>query len=133
MPVQDFKKYMQLAKILNNSWGTGSQLKSGSQSIKFALKDENLLKGSVMMIVNMPNNPQTAHEFKNRYRNEAIGKMESAIKDLKGRFEDQNEGKTIRFKLLDNSITDGIEYLTNSQYRPNLHAYFRLHCLISIE
>lgn len=133
MPVEDFNKYMQLSKVLNNSWGTGSQLKLGSQSIKFTLRDDKLMKASLVMIVNMPNNPQTAHEFKARYKNEALGKVKGAIEDLKKRFEDQNEGKTIRLKMMDNSVTEGVEYLTTSQYRPNLHAYFRLDCLISVE
>jgi hypothetical protein len=132
MPVDDFDKYMQLAKVLNNSWGTGSQLKSGSQSIKFFLRDDKLIKASFMMIVNMPNNPQTAHEMKVRYKNEALQMVRGAMEELKKRFEEQNENKTLRLKMLDNSVTEGVEYLTNSQYRPNLHAYFRLDCLIEV-
>lgn len=132
MAVEDFNKYMQLAKVLNNSWGTGSQLRSSSQSIKFNLRDDRLMKASLVMIVNMPNNPRTAHEFKQRYKNEAMAKIKSALEDLKKRFEEQN-GKTIRFKLLDNSVTDSLEYLTNAQYRVNLPAFFRLECLVRIE
>jgi hypothetical protein len=133
MAVEDFNKYMQLAKVLNNSWGTGSQLRSSSQSIKFNLRDDRLMKASLVMIVNMPNNPRTAHEFKQRYKNEALGKIKSALEDLKKRFEQQNEKSTIRFKMLDNSVTEGVEYLTNAQYRETLHAYFRLDCLVSVE
>ncbi len=133
MTVEDFNKYMSLAKALNNSWGTGSQLRSSSQSIKFNLRDDKLMKASIQMIVMMPNNPRTAHEFKERYKREALGKVKSALEDLKKRFEDQNDGKTISFKMLDNSVTDGIEFLTNAQYRPTLQAFFRLNCLVDVK
>lgn len=132
MAVEDFNKYMALAKVLNNSWGTGSQLRSASQSIKFNLRDDRLMKASLVMIVNMPNNPRTAHEFKQRYKNEALGKIKSALEDLKKRFEQQNEKSTIRLKMLDNSVTEGVEYLTNAQYRETLHAFFRLDCLVEV-
>jgi len=132
MAVEDFNKYMALAKVLNNSWGTGSQLRSASQSIKFNLRDDRLMKASLVMIVNMPNNPRTAHEFKQRYKNEALGKIKSALEGLKKRFEQQNEKSTIRLKMLDNSVTEGVEYLTNAQYRETLHAFFRLDCLVEV-
>jgi hypothetical protein len=132
MAVEDFNKYMALAKVLNNSWGTGSQLRSASQSIKFNLRDDRLMKASLVMIVNMPNNPRTAHEFKQRYKNEALGKIKSALEDLKKRFEQQNEKSTIHLKMLDNSVTEGVEYLTNAQYRETLHAFFRLDCLVEV-
>jgi hypothetical protein len=134
MPVEDFDKYMQLAKVLNNSWGTGSQLRQGtSQSIKFLLRDDKLIKASFMMIVNMPNNPQTAHEMKTRYKNQALQMLKGSIEELKKRYEEQNDQKTIRLKMIDNTVTDGVEFLTNAQYRPTLHAYYRLDCLISVD
>ena len=133
MPVEDFDKYMELSKVLNNSWGTGSQLRPGtSQSIKFSLRDDKLMKGSFMMIVNMPNNPQTAHEMKVRFRNQALQMVKGALEELKKRYEEQNDGKTLNLKMQDNSVQEGIEYLTNAQYRPNLQAYFRLSCLIEV-
>ena len=131
--VEDFNKYMALSKVLNNSWGTGSQLKSPSQSVKFQLRDEQMMKASLVMIVNMPNNPKTAHEFKQRYKNEALGKLKSAVADLKERFSEQNEGKTVSFKVIESSIQEGVEYLTNAQYTPTLRAYFRLNCLFAVE
>lgn len=131
--VEDFNKYMALSKVLNNSWGTGSQLKSPSQSVKFQLRDEQVMKASFVMIVNMPNNPKTAHEFKQRYKNEALGKLKSAVADLKERFSEQNEGKTVSFKVIESSIQEGVEYLTNAQYTPTLRAYFRLNCLFAVE
>ena len=134
MPVEDFDKYMQLSRVLNNSWGTGSQLKPGtSQSIKFALRDDKLLKSSFMMIVNMPNNPQTAHEMKARFKNQALQMLKGALEKVKEDYEEQTDGKTVRLKMLDESVTEGIEYITNAQYRPTLQAYYRLHCLVSVD
>ena len=134
MPVEDFDKYMQLSRVLNNSWGTGSQLKPGtSQSIKFALRDDKLLKSSFMMIVNMPNNPQTAHEMKVRFKNQALQMLKGALEKVKEDYQEQTEGKTVRLKMLDESVTEGIEYITNAQYRPTLQAYYRLHCLVSVD
>lgn len=125
---------MELAKVLNNSWGTGSQLKQGtSQSIKFLIRDDRLIKASFMMIVNIPNNPQTAHEMKLRYKNEALQMLKASLEELKKRYEDQNDGKKLSLKLIDNSVTEGVEFLTNAQYRPTLHAYFRLDALVAID
>lgn len=134
MPVQDFDKYMNLSKVLNNSWGTGTQLKPGlSQSIKFSLRDDKLMKGLFVMIVNMPNTPQLAHEMKVRYKNQALQMIKGALENLKKDFEEQNDGKTIRFKMLDESVTEGLEYLTTAQYRPTLQAYYRLNCLVEVD
>lgn len=134
MPVQDFNKYMNLSKVLNNSWGTGTQLKLGiSQSIKFSLRDDKLMKGLFVMIVNMPNTPQLAHEMKARYKNQALQMIKGALENLKKDYEQQNDGKTIRFKMLDESVTDGLEYITNAQYRPTLQAYYRLNCLVEVD
>jgi len=134
MPVQDFNKYMNLSKVLNNSWGTGTQLKLGiSQSIKFSLRDDKLMKGLFVMIVNMPNTPQLAHEMKARYKNQALQMIKGALENLKKDYEQQNDGETIRFKMLDESVTEGLEYITNAQYRPTLQAYYRLNCLVEVD
>lgn len=134
MPVENFDKYMELSKVLNNSWGTGSQVKPGtSQSIKFALRDDKLLKGMFMMIVNMPNNPQTAREMKERYKNQALQMLKGALEKLKEDYQEQHKGKTIKLKMVDRSVTEGLEYLTNAQYRPTLQAYYRLQCLVEVD
>jgi hypothetical protein len=86
-----------------------------------------------MMIVNMPNNPQLAHEMKARYKNQALQMVKGALEKLKKDYEEQNEGKSVRLKMLDESVTEGIEFLTNAQYRPTLQAYYRLHCLVEVE
>ena len=134
MPVQDFNKYMNLSKVLNNSWGTGTQLKLGiSQSIKFSRRDDKLMKGLFVMIVNMPNTPQLAHEMKARYKNQALQMIKGALENLKKDYEQQNDGETIRLKMLDESVTEGLEYITNAQYRPTLQAYYRLNCLVEVD
>jgi MinD-like ATPase involved in chromosome partitioning or flagellar assembly len=134
MPVEDFDKYMGLSKVLNNSWGTGSQTRPGvSQSIKFALRDDKLLKGSFIMIVNMPNNPHTAREMKERYKGQALQMLKGALERLKKDYQEENEGKTVRLKMIDQSVTEGLEFLTNAQYRPTLQAYYRLQCLVEVD
>lgn len=132
--VEDFDKYMQLAKVLNNSWGTGSQLRQGtSQSIRFTLRDDKLLKGSFMMIVNMPNNPQTAQEMKLRFKNQALQMLKGALEKVKETYEEQSEGSSVKLKMMDESVTEGIEYIGNAQYRPTMQAYYRLHCLVTVD
>jgi MinD-like ATPase involved in chromosome partitioning or flagellar assembly len=134
MSVEDFNKYMELSRVLNNSWGTGSQVRLGtSQSIKFTLRDDKLLKGSFMMIVNMPNNPQTAHEMKERYKGQALQMLKGSLEKIKEDYQELFQGKTIKLKMIDQSVTQGLEYLTNAQYRPTLQAYYRLQCLVSVE
>lgn len=132
MTVEDFDKYMALSKVLNNSWGTGSQLKSASQSIKFALRDDKLMKVNFVMIVIMPNNQKTVFEMTERFRNEALQMVKAALTELRERFEEAN-GETITLKMLDSSVNDGVEFLTNAQYRPTKHAYFRLTCLVEVQ
>lgn len=134
MPVEEFNKYMGLSRVLNNSWGTGSQAKPGtSQSIKFTLQDDKLLKGLFVMIVNMPNNPLTAREMRERYKGQALQMLKAALEKVKDDYEEQNQGKTISLKMVKQSMTEGLEYLTNAQYRPTHQAYYRLQCLIEID
>lgn len=131
--IEDFNKYLALGKILPNSWGTGTQAKTSFQSIKYSLRDDKLLKVNFMMIVNMPNNTKFAFEMKNRYTDEAMALIRSSLEDLKEKFKDVTEGKTVKFNIIQNSVNEGIEFLSTGQYRPSKHGYFRLECLIEID
>jgi MinD-like ATPase involved in chromosome partitioning or flagellar assembly len=91
------------------------------------------MKGLFVMIVNMPNTPQLAHEMKARYKNQALQMIKGALENLKKDYEQQNDGETIRLKMLDESVTEGLEYITNAQYRPTLQAYYRLNCLVEVD
>lgn len=126
--VQDYNKYIELSKILNNSWGTGSQTRSPSQSIKFTLRNDKLMKINFMMIVNMPNNVRLANEMKTRFSNEGLAMIRASITELKKRFKDST-GNSLEVKLIENTLVDDIEFLTNAQYNPSKHAYFRLSIL----
>jgi MinD-like ATPase involved in chromosome partitioning or flagellar assembly len=86
-----------------------------------------------MMIVNMPNNPQTAREMKERYKEQALQMLKAALQRIREDYQEQHEGKTIKLKMVDRSVTEGLEYLTNAQYRPTLQAYYRLQCLVEID
>lgn len=136
MTVQNFKKYMNLARVVNTTWGTGSQVKtSPSQSIKFTLRDDNLLKVSSIMIVIIPNDIRLAHEMKDRFKEESLRHIKSALKKLQTDYKELNskESPSIKLNLIDRSVTEGLEFLTNSQYRPTKHAYFRLDVLVDIQ
>jgi MinD-like ATPase involved in chromosome partitioning or flagellar assembly len=86
-----------------------------------------------MMIVNMPNNPQTAREMKERYKGQALQMLKGALEKIREDYQEQHEGKTIKLKMVDRSVTEGLEYLTNAQYRPTLQAYYRLQCLVEVD
>jgi MinD-like ATPase involved in chromosome partitioning or flagellar assembly len=134
MPVEDFDKYMKLAQVLDTSWGTGSQVKAGTtQSIKFNLRDDKLLKCNFMMIVTMPNSPTTAIEMKRRFKEQALQMIKASLEKIKESYEKVADGKTIKLSMIDNSVVEGIEYLSNAQYRPALPAYFRLQCLVEVD
>lgn len=133
--VEDFDKYMALAKILNTTWSTGSQGRKSltTQSIKYQLRDDKSLKASVMMSVVIPNTNRLAIEMKHRFHEEALSLLKSGLQELAKEFKENNDGKSIVFKIIPETVMSGVEFLTNSQYRPTKNAYFRLDALVVVE
>lgn len=133
MSVENFNKYMEISKLLNTTWGTGSQKKSFPHSIKFSLRDDKLLVGSYAMIVNIPNDPVLMREMVQSYKQEGVDKLLVAVKDIKDKWDVANPDNKGKFTLLENTVTESVEYVSNSSYgRARQEVCFRLVCLFDI-
>jgi hypothetical protein len=133
MLVKDYEKYINLSKLLNTTFGTGAGKNYATQSIKFDILDDGMLKCRYMTIVNFGSDTMM-HEMKRRYSEEARSMVEAALKKLR---EDYKEAfpkqKLPTFKILENTIGDDVEFLTFSQYAGTRKGYYRFGCLVSID
>src|SRR5574337_1344957 len=118
MPVQDFKKYQDLAKCMNSTFGDSAtnRSKTLNQSIKMSLYNETLLKVTFMMVVNFGSD-NMVREMAPRFRNEGMAMVEAAIERLKNDYEDLT-GEKVKLKLLEHSVVDSFEFLSYSMYNP---------------
>lgn len=133
MPVQDFKKYQNLAKCMNTTFGDSAtnRSKTLNQSIKMALYNETLVKVTFMMIVNFGSD-NMVREMAGRFKNEALSMVKGSLDRLKKDYEESTEDK-IKLTMLDESIVDSYEFLSHSMYNPKKTAYYRLSCLVDID
>lgn len=133
MTVQDFKKYQDLAKCMNSTFGDSAtnRSKTLNQSIKMALYNETLVKITFMMLVNFGSD-NMVREMAERFKNEGMAMVKGAMERLKKDYEDST-GEKVKLTLLDDSVVDSFEFISAAIYNPRKTAYFRLSCLVDID
>lgn len=132
MLIKDYKKYLNLSKVLNHNFGMeGRENKPVStQSIMMDLLDDGMIKCRYIMIANFGSDSML-REMQQRYRNEALGMLEAALKRIKDEYKERFK-ETINFDIIESSIGDDVEFLTFSVYNGLRKGYYRLGALIEI-
>ena len=135
MTVKNYQKYMNLSRVLNSTFGTeGSGNRAYStQSIKFDILDDGMIKVRYLMIVNFGSDT-LMREMMVRYRNEAVAMLQSAFKKIKEEYKTQFPTETTPdFEIVNSTIGEDVEFLTFSQYSGSRKAYYRFGCLVEVD
>ena len=136
MLINDYQKYINLSRLLNTSFGgdsTNFGKTTQTQSIKFDIQDEGLIKVRYLTIVNFGSDT-LMREMMKRFREEGIAMIESALKNVKEKYKEDFEGQSVpTFTLEEDTITEDIEHISYYNYTGNRKAYFRLGVMVSVE
>ncbi|MFA6049730.1 MAG: hypothetical protein WC761_00765 [Candidatus Paceibacterota bacterium] len=134
MLIKDYQKYLNLSRVLNSTFGTdGADNKAfNTQSVKFDILDDGMLKCRYMMIVNFGSDTMM-REMMRRYRTEAMGMLEAALDRIKEEYRTQFPGLDVpKFSIMEETIGEEVEFLTFGPYKGTRKAYYRFGCLIEI-
>lgn len=131
MPVENFNKYTALANILNSSFGKSGTKPLTTQSVKAQLLDDNNLKINFMMIVNF-SSENMRFEMSKRYRTEGLAMIKAKLDSIKEEYKEATDS-SVSFKIVEQSVLDSFELLTNSQFSPKKTAYYRLSAHVEVK
>lgn len=132
MLVKNYEKFLNLSRVLNGSFGTGAVKPNATQSVKFDLLDDGMIKCRYLMIVNFGSDT-LMREMMRRYQSEARGMLEAAMKKIVEDYKTQFPKQELpEFEILDSTIGEDVEFLTFSQYKGTRKAYYRFGCLIKV-
>lgn len=133
MLIKNYEKFLNLSKLLNTTFGAGTGKNYATQSIKFDILDDGMLKCRYMMIVNFGSDSMM-REMMRRYNDEARSMVEAALKKLKEDYKETYPKQDVpEFGIVETSIGEDVEFLTFSQYNGNRKGYYRFGCLITVE
>ena len=136
MLVKDYQKFINLSKLLNTSFGSDTSNYNRvyqTQSVKFDLLDDGLLKIRYLCIVNFGSDTMM-RELMRRYRDEATSFIEAALKQVKEQYAEKYPGETVpNFTLQEETCNEDIEYISYYNYTGNRKAYYRFGCLVEID
>lgn len=130
MPVKDLKKYQTLSKLIDNSFGRSSTVKSGTQSVKLKMVDDTMMTATYLMIVNF-GSENVMREMMRRYTSQGLSMIEAALAEVQDQYKEETGSKVVLKPDL-NSTRDSVEFLSYSMYNPRRTAYFRLECVINV-
>lgn len=135
MLINDYQKYINLSRLLNTTFGGDSTdfgKTTQTQSIKFDIMDEGLIKVRYLTIVNFGSDT-LMREMMKRFREEGISMIEAALKNVKEQYKEQFDGQDVpSFTLEEDTVNEDIEHISYYNYSGNRKAYFRIACLVSV-
>ncbi len=135
MLVKDYQRFLNLSRVLNSTFGSeGVENRPvNTQSVKFDLLDDGLLKVRYVMIVNFGSD-SLMREMMRRYRDEAIAMLEAALKTIKEKYEKEfPSSKVPNFNIVQSTTGEEVEFLTFNMYKGSRKAYYKFGCLIEVE
>lgn len=133
MLVRNYEKYLNLSRVLNTTFGAGSDRTHATQSVKFDILDDGMLKCRYLMIVNFASDT-LMREMMRRYNDEAKSMVEAALKKIVEDYKTTFPGEEVpKLSIIENTIGEDMEFLTFSQYSGTRKGYYRFGCLVKID
>lgn len=156
--VRDHELYTNLSKVANSTFGStgpgGAQASNrvSTQSIKFEVIDENTIKASYQAIVTFASKSMY-RDLQHKYTAEGISMLKGALERFASDYKelvskekleagpspsgkDKSKEKpkaTIKLSINEPTITNSVEYVSYSMYKPVQTGFFRLSCLINVK
>lgn len=130
MTVKDFKKYQALSRVFNKTFGATSELKSSTETVTIKCVDDTMLSAMFLIIVSFSSEGMW-REMRKRYLEEGVEKIAKTLKNAEEEYETLT-GNKVTMKIMQNTVSDGLEFVNYSIYNPKRTAYFRVFCNIEV-
>lgn len=129
--VKDFKKFQKLSQICDGTFGKGSSMRSGTESVILKVVDDTLISARFIMVVNFTQD-SAMKQMMPRYKNEGVSMIKAALEKTIEDYEDLT-GEKVVLKMDVSTIQDSAEFLSNSMYAPKKSAYYRLSVNVKVD
>lgn len=130
MTVKDFQKYQALSRVFNKTFGAPSTLKSSTETVTIKCVDDTMMSAMFLIVVNFSSEGMW-RELRKRYMEEGVEKITKTLKKAEEEYETLT-GKKVTLKIMQNTISDSLEFVSYSLYNPKKTAYFRVFCNIEV-
>lgn len=130
MAVKDFEKYQALSRVLNKTFGAPSTMKSSTETVTIKVVDDTMLSAMFLIVVNFSSEGMW-RELRKRYMEEGLQSIEKTLRKAEEEYNTVT-GKTVKCKVMQNTISDSLEFVSYSMYNPKKTAYFRVFCNIEV-
>lgn len=130
MTVKDFQKYQALSRVFNKTFGAPSTLKSSTETVTVKCVDDTMMSAMFLIVVNFSSEGMW-RELRKRYMEEGVEKIAATLKKAEEEYETLT-GKKVSLKIMQNTISDSLEFVSYSLYNPKKTAYFRVFCNIEV-
>jgi hypothetical protein len=130
MTVKDFQKYQALSRVFNKTFGAPSTLKSSTETVTVKCVDDTMMSGMYLTVVNFSSEGMW-RELRKRYIEDGLASLEKSLRTAEEEYETIT-GKKVKLKVMQNTISDSLEFVSYSLYNPKKTAYFRVFCNIEV-
>jgi ABC-type lipoprotein release transport system permease subunit len=124
MTVKDFKKYQALSRCFNKTFGAPSALKSSTETVTVKMVDDTMVSAMFLIVVNF-SSEGLWRELRKRYLEEGVEKITETLKKAEQDYEALT-GEKLTIKVMQNTISDSLEFINYSLYNPKKTCYFRV-------
>lgn len=130
MTVKDFNKYQAMSRVFNKTFGAPSTMKSSTETVTIKVVDDTMLSAMFLIVVNFSSEGMW-RELRKRYMEEALERFEKTLEKASEEYETLT-GKPLKWKLMQNTVSDSLEFVSYSMYNPKKTAYFRVFCNLEV-
>lgn len=152
--VRNFNKFLVLSRVASfkPTYTTMAPLRASTQSVRFEVIDENTVKVWYQGIIAV-SSAHMERELHTLHKKQALEMIEVAVKDFAERYKETVKGlkpedaevsgatgstltpdaTTIKLSLKDFTISDSVEYISYSIYKPHQTAFYRVSALIDVK
>jgi len=133
MTVKDYKKFNELSKVFNETFGAQNKLDKSvnTEMVRTKLINEEKMQAFYICIVNL----QTENmwkELEKKNVDDALEVMRQYFKKCVEEYK-KNTGKNINFTIDSKTVRYDVEFLNYNILRTNRSAYFRVYCDVDIK
>lgn len=142
MSIKETAKFRILSRALQTSFGTSSEVKYPTHHVKANIISDNQVVFTCQTTVNF-GHQSVQQEMRRKYIDECVNLVLQSMKKVEEGYKSIVEEKdrliepkkepyekeaprTIKLKLLPNTLQDSVEYLSYSIYSPQKAAYFKI-------
>lgn len=130
MTVKDFNQFQTLSRVFNKTFGAPSTTRTTTETITVKCVDDSFLSAMYLTTVTFSSEGMW-RELRKAYIKEALDKLNVRLRAAEDEYKELT-GKTIKLKIMQNTISDGLEFITYSMYNPKKTGFFRVFCNVEV-